>query len=41
MSHKVVFVTDRGEWHQQSALNAAPKILDITMLLEHLHSEER
>jgi len=32
MSHKVVFVTDRGEWHQQSALNAAPKILDITML---------
>jgi phosphoglycerate dehydrogenase-like enzyme len=32
MRHKVVFVTHRGEWHQQSALDAAPEILDITML---------
>jgi phosphoglycerate dehydrogenase-like enzyme len=32
MKHKVVFTTDRGEWHQQMALAAAPENLAITML---------
>jgi lactate dehydrogenase-like 2-hydroxyacid dehydrogenase len=32
MKHKVVFTTDRGEWHQQTVLNVAPENLDITML---------
>lgn len=32
MKHIVVFTTDRGEWHQQSALAAAPENLAITML---------
>jgi phosphoglycerate dehydrogenase-like enzyme len=32
IKHKVVFTTDRGEWHQQSALDNAPPNLDITML---------
>jgi phosphoglycerate dehydrogenase-like enzyme len=30
--HKVVFTTDRGNWHQQTALAASPKNLAITML---------
>jgi phosphoglycerate dehydrogenase-like enzyme len=32
MKHKVAFTTDRGEWHQQMAINGAPEILAITML---------
>jgi phosphoglycerate dehydrogenase-like enzyme len=32
MKHKVLFTTDRGEWHQQMALDGAPENLDITML---------
>jgi phosphoglycerate dehydrogenase-like enzyme len=32
LKHKVVFTTDRGEWHQQTALASAPQNLDITML---------
>lgn len=32
MNVKVVFITERGERHQQSALDAAPQGLDITML---------
>jgi len=30
--YKVIFTTERGERHQQAALNAAPDFLDITML---------
>lgn len=30
--HKTVFITDRGERHQQVALSAAPDMLEITML---------
>ncbi len=30
--HKTVFTTERGHRHQQSALQAAPGMLDITML---------
>jgi len=30
--HKVVFTTDRGEWHQQTSIASAPDDLDITML---------
>lgn len=30
--HKVIFTTDRGEWHQQMALKGAPEILNIKML---------
>lgn len=30
--YKVVFTTERGERHQQAALEAAPAMLDITML---------
>lgn len=30
--HKTVFTTERGHRHQQAALQAAPEILDITML---------
>ncbi|MCO6449601.1 MAG: hypothetical protein J5I90_02320 [Caldilineales bacterium] len=30
--HKTVFTTERGHRHQQAALNAAPDMLDITML---------
>jgi phosphoglycerate dehydrogenase-like enzyme len=30
--HKVVFVTDRGQRHQQRALDAAPAELDVSML---------
>jgi lactate dehydrogenase-like 2-hydroxyacid dehydrogenase len=30
--HKVVFTTDRGDWHQQTALAASPENLAITML---------
>jgi phosphoglycerate dehydrogenase-like enzyme len=32
MMHKTVFTTDRGAWHQQKALESAPKNLDISML---------
>jgi phosphoglycerate dehydrogenase-like enzyme len=32
MMHKTVFTTDRGMWHQQKALESAPKNLDISML---------
>lgn len=32
MNHKVVFTTDRGEWHQEQALAGAPKNLTVTML---------
>ncbi len=32
VKHKTVFITDRGERHQQAALAAAPEILAITML---------
>jgi len=31
-NHKVVFTTERGQRHQQAALDAAPDNLDITML---------
>jgi len=31
-NHKVVFITERGQRHQQAALQAAPDILDVTML---------
>lgn len=30
--YKVVFTTDRGEWHQQTAFKAAPDNLDVFML---------
>ncbi len=30
--HKVVFTTDRGEWHQQTALEAAPENLEVIIL---------
>ena len=30
--YKVVFTTERGQRHQQAALQAAPDILDVTML---------
>jgi len=30
--HKVVFTTDRGAWHQQKALESAPKNLAVNML---------
>jgi len=30
--HEVVFTTERGQRHQQAALQAAPEILDITVL---------
>jgi phosphoglycerate dehydrogenase-like enzyme len=30
--YKVVYTTERGEFHQQRALSAAPEYLDITML---------
>ncbi len=32
MKHKVVFTTDRGEWHQETVLAVAPENLDIAML---------
>jgi len=32
MKHKVIFTTDRGEWHQQMALAGAPDSLDISIL---------
>ena len=32
MKYKVVFTTDRGDWHQQTAIAAAPENLAITML---------
>jgi phosphoglycerate dehydrogenase-like enzyme len=32
MKFKVVFTTDRGDWHQQTAIAAAPENLAITML---------
>ena len=32
MSYQVLFVTHRGERHQQSALDGAPKDFEITML---------
>ena len=32
MKHKVVFTTDRGEWHQQTVLAVAPENLEISML---------
>lgn len=32
MKHKLVFTTDRGEWHQQMALDGAPENLGVTML---------
>jgi phosphoglycerate dehydrogenase-like enzyme len=32
MSKKVIFTTDRGEWHQASALASAPDFLAITMM---------
>jgi len=31
-AYKTVFVTDRGQRHQQRALDAAPELLDVTML---------
>jgi phosphoglycerate dehydrogenase-like enzyme len=30
--HKVLFLTDRGQWHQRAALDAAPPELAVTML---------
>ena len=32
MKHSVVFTTDRGEWHQQTVLAAAPENLTVTIL---------
>ncbi len=32
MKYKVIFTTDRGEFHQQTVLESAPANLDITML---------
>lgn len=32
MKYKVVFTTDRGKWHQQTALASSTENLDITML---------
>ncbi len=32
MKPKIVFTTDRGEWHQQMALDGAPEHFEITML---------
>ncbi|MBL6983415.1 MAG: hypothetical protein ISR58_19725 [Anaerolineales bacterium] len=32
MKYKVIFTTDRGEWHQQTALKSAPANLDISIL---------
>ncbi|MBN1665998.1 MAG: hypothetical protein JW862_02885 [Anaerolineales bacterium] len=32
MKYKLVFTTDRGEWHQQMALDGAPENLNVTML---------
>jgi phosphoglycerate dehydrogenase-like enzyme len=32
MIHKTIFSTDRGVWHQQKALESAPKNLEISML---------
>ena len=32
MKHKVVFTTDRGEWHQRTVLSATPENLSITIL---------
>ena len=32
MKHKVIFTTDRGEWHQQMALDGAPEGLEVVML---------
>jgi len=32
MKHKVVLTTDRGEWHQQSLLSAAPENLSVTIM---------
>lgn len=48
MSHKVVFTTERGDRHQQAALQAAPAALDITILrepdrptlMQHLHTAD-
>jgi phosphoglycerate dehydrogenase-like enzyme len=30
--HLVLFLTDRGQWHQQAALEAAPPELAVTMM---------
>ena len=46
--HKTIFTTERGHRHQQAALQAAPDMLDITMLrspdratlLQHLPEAE-
>jgi len=32
MAHPVLFLTDRGEWHQSQARQAAPAELDVTIL---------
>jgi len=37
--HKTIFTTERGHRHQQSALQAAPDMLDITMLRQPDRSE--
>lgn len=37
--HNVVFTTERGQRHQQAALNAAPENLDITILRQPTKAE--
>jgi len=38
-THKTIFTTERSKVHQQHALNAAPDILDVTMLHNPAKSE--